>query len=246
MSETENNTQGQRPKTSLLAIASISIPVIALLERYLVVFCVENKYSGLFPFLLGMLLIPLAFSVLVGPVLGILAFIEIRWSAKLKKGYIIAVLGVLMFFPAFYRGPMVALVRIREEAVIISCRRQMIQLGDAMRFYSTDHNNQYPAVNQWCDLLLEYIDLHDTWFFCVDGDEMNHYALNPNVRPNSPSDVVLLFETELGWNQFGGPELLTATHHKGFGCNILFNDGHVEFIKPRRFGKLKWKDNQKQ
>ena len=55
------------------------------------------------------------------------------------------------------------------------------------------------------------------------------------------ADVVLLFETKAGWNQFGGPELLTTEHHEGKGCNVLFNDGDVEFIKKEQVGELKWK-----
>lgn len=45
---------------------------------------------------------------------------------------------------------------------------------------------------------------------------------------------------KLRWNQVGGPELLTTENHKGEGCNVLFNDLHVEFIKMERIGELKW------
>ncbi len=51
---------------------------------------------------------------------------------------------------------------------------------------------------------------------------------------------------KLRWNQFGGPEILTFENHKGKGCNVLFNDGRVEFIKPEEVGKLKWEVEQKQ
>ena len=42
------------------------------------------------------------------------------------------------------------------------------------------------------------------------------------------------------WNQVGGPEILTTENHKGKGCNILFNDGSVEFVKTERLGELVW------
>ncbi|MFH1369948.1 MAG: H-X9-DG-CTERM domain-containing protein [Planctomycetota bacterium] len=42
---------------------------------------------------------------------------------------------------------------------------------------------------------------------------------------------MLLFETEDGWNQSGGLELLTNENHHGEGSNILFCDGHVEFVE---------------
>jgi len=66
------------------------------------------------------------------------------------------------------------------------------------------------------------------------------YAMNPNCEPNSPPGTVLLFETKGGWNQFGGPGLLTFENHGGKGCNILFNDGHVEFVRTKLFEELKW------
>jgi prepilin-type processing-associated H-X9-DG protein len=65
--------------------------------------------------------------------------------------------------------------------------------------------------------------------------------MNPNCEPNSPPDTVLLFETRSGWNQYGGPELLTFDNHQGKGANVLFNDGHFEFIRPKDIGRLKWK-----
>jgi len=72
----------------------------------------------------------------------------------------------------------------------------------------------------------------------------SYYGLNPNTEPNSASDVVLLFETEHGWNQFGGPNLVGLKSDVDIygkeGCNILFNDGTVRFVKPKDIPKLNW------
>jgi prepilin-type processing-associated H-X9-DG protein len=54
--------------------------------------------------------------------------------------------------------------------------------------------------------------------------------------------VVLLFESRPGWNQSGGPELLTTENHHGKGCNVLFVDGSVRFIKSEELVGLKWQD----
>jgi len=67
-----------------------------------------------------------------------------------------------------------------------------------------------------------------------------HYGMNPNAEPNSPGDIVLLFETKAGWNQFGGPETLTIENHSGDGCNVLFNGGRVKWVKAKDIGKLNW------
>ncbi len=52
--------------------------------------------------------------------------------------------------------------------------------------------------------------------------------------------MVLVFESRPGWNQAGGIELLTTENHRGEGCNVLFVDGHVEFVKPEDIPKLRW------
>ncbi len=117
-------------------------------------------------------------------------------------------------------------------------------LGKALRMYAENGDGKYPTPGKWCDLLLQY-DIDEKMFVCrssLDKGDMgrSHYAMNPYCELNSPNDVVLLFETKGGWNQFGGPELLTTENHNGL-CNILFNDGHVDFIRAEEIGELKWK-----
>ncbi len=120
-----------------------------------------------------------------------------------------------------------------------------------MRIYANDFDGKYPAAEKWCDLLIKdydggyYVKVDD--FVCRSalrgGDKGRcHYAMNPNCEPNSPGDMVLLFESKGGWNQSGGPEIVTFENHKGKGCNILFNNGQVEFVKPEQISKLKWKE----
>ena len=66
----------------------------------------------------------------------------------------------------------------------------------------------------------------------------------PGGKMTSPSDTVLLFETDEGWNQFGGPELLTTQRNKEEGCYVLLNNKGPQFISKRR--KLKWKPDESQ
>jgi len=69
-----------------------------------------------------------------------------------------------------------------------------------------------------------------------------HYAINPSCEPNSPGDMVLLFETKAGWNQSGGPELFTFDNHDPKGGCVLLNDGTVKFIRTaEEFQQLRWK-----
>lgn len=120
------------------------------------------------------------------------------------------------------------------------CASNLTDLQRAMRFY-THANNKYPTANQWCDLLLKTGTVNEDSFICPTAEGRCHYAINPYCEPNSPSDLVLLFETKGGWNQFGGAEVLTTENHGGYGCHVLFNNGTLEFVMTEKLGQLKWK-----
>ena len=127
------------------------------------------------------------------------------------------------------------------------CKSRIETLGKAMLIYAGDYDEVYPTADKWCDLLIEQTSVNRHQgitkkdFKCPANTKARcSYAINPNVSPRSNPRLVLLFETKGGWNQFGGAELLSAENHKGKGCNVLFCDLHVEFIKAEGFGQLKW------
>ena len=113
----------------------------------------------------------------------------------------------------------------------------------------------YPAPRRWCDAMewafagtrvrskRHEIDLKMNVHVCPGaGEGENHYAMNPNCKPESPSDIVLLFETKAGWNQHGGPKLFTFDNHDPHGGCVLLNDGTVKFIRTKEeLQQLRWK-----
>jgi prepilin-type processing-associated H-X9-DG protein len=94
-------------------------------------------------------------------------------------------------------------------------------------------------------LLIEKCGVVPQTFVCKGAKEGPcNYALNKYIADlgtTSDPDIVVFFETYPGWNQIGGPEILTTENHKGDGCNVVFLDSHVEFIYTRDIHKLKWK-----
>lgn len=139
-----------------------------------------------------------------------------------------------------------------------ACGINLHQLGKAMLIYSNDNQGHYPEPNQWCDILLKHNEVDLKHLYCpgitfrwkrqilplpVPKNERCYYAMNPDCEPNSPKDMVLLFETKGGWNQTGGPELLTTENHTG-RCNVLFNDGHAEFVVAEELKYLRWEDEK--
>jgi hypothetical protein len=99
-----------------------------------------------------------------------------------------------------------------------------------------------PIPSNWCDYL--GLSLQDDNLRCpVAGDDGPcHYALNASWEPNAPPDTVLLFETQAGWNQRGGPELFAFDHHDPEGGCVLLYGGTVQFIRTKEdLAQLRWK-----
>jgi hypothetical protein len=131
------------------------------------------------------------------------------------------------------------------KARITVCRMNLSRLGEAMAAYCKTHDGKYPTPEMWCDLLVaEGGRLPAATFLCSKGEDGRcHYAMNLLADPRGAPDVVLLFESGGGWNQAGGPELLTTEHHRV--CNVLLVDGSVATVGPDEIGGLKWRDERK-
>jgi len=249
MSENEKNTQGQKVRTSGLAIASLVLGALGF-------------YMGI--------------TALAGLVLGILALFQITYSKGKVGGLKLAILGTTVSGGVIllYGSILMTLPYRRDLRARKVCRDNLTRLKKAMLVYSSQYDGRYPTPNRWCDLLVEdanvvgltfhcravreenyrftinrTVEHSSPWFHTVEYTDPNgirhyvkrsNYSMNPNCEPDSPKDVVLLFESKGGWNQYGGAELLTTENHKGKGCNILFNDGHMEFVKPKNISKLNW------
>jgi hypothetical protein len=109
---------------------------------------------------------------------------------------------------------------------------------------------EYKIPEEWCDALLlkgyyniVNVGMNTRLYKCPAADKGKcPYAINPNCEPNSPPDMVLLFETKAGWNQHGGPELFTFDNHNPRGGCVLLNDGTVKFIRTEKeLNQLRWK-----
>ena len=147
----------------------------------------------------------------------------------------------------YYRLPPLAVAfRLR-----INCASNLSSLDEQFHSY-IENEMTYPKSDEWCnaiaqdnqakDHILES-SLNNKLFICPSaGEGKCHYGMNPNCEPNSPGDVVLLFETKAGWNQHGGPELFTFDNHDPKGGCVLLNDGTVKFIRTEEELKaLRWK-----
>lgn len=135
-------------------------------------------------------------------------------------------------------------VKVRPHRLV--CMMNLKSLSVYLADYAEDHNGVYPPAERWCDILAgafapEHRDTRKV-LRCPQVEEGPcNYAMNPHADQRKAADVVLLFESKPGWNQSGGPELLTTENHRGEGCNVLFTDMHIEFFKTKELGRLKWR-----
>lgn len=139
----------------------------------------------------------------------------------------------------------------------VDCGENLRFLSDLIHQY-LQQKNAYPPADAWCDILAglrlkAYLTEEKTRarFICPSaGRGICHYALNPECKPDSPADTVLLFETKAGWNQHGGPELFVLNNHEPVGGCVLLNDDEpndlkwptLRFIRtPREAQQLRWR-----
>ena len=109
----------------------------------------------------------------------------------------------------------------------------------AIKKYSKDYK-EYPSPEKWCDLILPYLGRNREYMLT---STKNRIAINPNAKPDSPDDVVLLFESTGGWNAHGQAELLASSSGGKMGCYVFFNNGDFKFILPNQAQELNWGDN---
>ena len=187
---------------------------------------------------------------------GIVALVKIGKSRGQLKGNGLAISGiaipfvVLPIFAMLLAILMPALSRVRTLSYRLMCGTNVSGLGKAMMVYANDYNDMYPTSSKWCDLLVEKANVSPMQFRCkgAPNDSRSNYAMNKNIEKlgtAAPPDMVLLFETGPGWNQSGGAELLSTENHHGEGCNVLFADGHVEFVMTKGLSNLKWTPDAK-
>jgi prepilin-type processing-associated H-X9-DG protein len=200
------------------------------------------------------ILSPFTFCITVIPavIFGIVGLLKIEKSAGRLKGKGLAIAGIaasgaIIPFALMMGILMPALAKVRASARQVTCAINLKQIGVMVQLYAADNDKRYPAADKWCDALKPYCGSGRRMFCCPSTQKkLCYYAVSPNAEPNSPPDMVLLFETNKNVeNQYGGPEILSTDNHRGKGCNILFNDLHAEFVKTEDLKKLKWAAEQK-
>jgi hypothetical protein len=226
-------------KTSCVAVASLLCVLAAVGSGLLFVL-----FGGWF--VEGVILVPY-----VATVLAIVAIVWITIRRKVLKGYIYAILTIILCLPFLYiHWGVKQSVKVRQQR-----KKEWIGLynlellGKEMVKYAEDNDGHLPAADRWCDELMEHnknltkdnfrhplhkdVDKKDfklpplpfSEAFQSIGD--CQYAFNKNLSgkrlADIPGNVVLIFEADGDWNMAGGPELLMTRSNWDY-ITMLFAD----------------------
>jgi prepilin-type processing-associated H-X9-DG protein len=195
----------------------------------------------------------LGITSIFGLILGIVALVKINGSQGRLGGKGVATAGVvtsgvgLVFVPiiAILAGLLLpALGQAKGKAQQINCMNNLKQIALAVRMYSGDHKDTFPAAAKWCDDLAPYLGGTTRPFQCpAHPGARCSYAYNPRVASVDEAKVnpqtVVIFESDAGWNAAGGPEAVARRHLRGL-IGVAFADGHVEMVTPERLAGLRW------
>lgn len=173
---------------------------------------------------------------------------------KLKK-YSLGVVGIgivlsVVFVPAINRWST------RATGPYTVCQNRLEILYSAFVEYAAKHEGRLPAADRWCDEIAVYLPNKengvDNYFVCPfdqsKGERISSYAMNvrisSRVLSKVPKDTVLIFETQPGWNQSGGPADLSSGNSQygkdAIRCGVLFVDGTVALFQKDPTAILRW------
>jgi len=158
---------------------------------------------------------------------------------------IFGVLGAAVVSGLLLRGcllPMLAHSRMGAQAEV--CSEHVKTLTRALLAYADDHAGRFPDPASWCDSLVPYVSSR-TVFTCPAAHDLRcGYAFNAaagavNARGVSdPRYLILVFESDAGWNAAGGAELLPVVprHDRSITDMIGTADGTASQIVRKRAG----------
>ena len=140
-------------------------------------------------------------------------------------------------------------------ASAVKSKQQIRVLGS----FCTD-GKKFPEADKWCDEISDRVNFAGT-FISPQASNFRklkphakhcHYAINVAVAgkpffyygftPVGYEPVVVLFESDLGWNGSGGLEDAKkfAAERKASFLAVYFDDGTTETVKPEELDGLKW------
>jgi prepilin-type processing-associated H-X9-DG protein len=123
------------------------------------------------------------------------------------------------------------------------CLMNVKELTFAALRFADDHDGQLPDAASWADEVAPYLSESRAAFQCPSANNRSFaYTYNSSLSRmklgdvKEPQTTVLIFESDVGRNAAGGPELLVAVPRHLGGDNYGFVDGHATWIMRKLRG----------
>lgn len=190
---------------------------------------------------------------LVGLVMGIVALVKVSRSGGQLSGKGLAIAGIctsalfLLMVPIYAALLLPALAQAKAKAQSINCMNNVKQLSLGVMMYAQGGGNKFPTADQWCDAIRPQVGSGKVFQCPADSQgSRSDYAFNENLselpmnKVANAARTVMIFESDGGWNQHGGRDLVLK-HSRHAGRIIVgFADGHVEVVSSSQLGGLVW------
>jgi len=189
----------------------------------------------------------------VGLILGFVALKKINASQGRLGGRGLALAGVIVsgcmlalavlaVIPAALLLP--ALAKAKSKAQAINCVNNLKQLGLAVRIWSSDNGDKYPAATNWCDGIINEAGSPKIYVCPSVPAFRSGYAFNAKLSGLEEGQVdpstVMIFESDAGWNASGGKELMIASPRHNNRFNVCLADGSVQQMTEAQVRQLRW------
>lgn len=191
-------------------------------------------------------------AAIAGLILGIVGLNAIKKSQGWLKGAGLAIAGIavsgtaLLIIPIMTAIMIPAIYKTRSHVMNAVAINNAKQLCVATILYCDENDGRFPPVDNWPDVLADYIRNDRLLSSPFDRDAGRAYAMNAQLKGRTrqqirlPAQTVLIFECRFGSPPAGGPELLPEKPRGRTGYVIGFVDGHVESVRPERLNELIW------
>ena len=130
-----------------------------------------------------------------------------------------------------------SLNRAREQAQRVKCASNLRQIGQAAQIFANEHNGNFPDT---FEPLLTHADLTSEVFVCTSSNDTA--APGPDTKTQAANLArgghLSYVYVGKGLNALSGPGATgkavlayePLSNHSNGGINVLFSDGHVEFV----------------